>query len=161
MANETFSSRGITYKLVDFPGFGSNYGAKVTEFRNHPTTFVKMYGTAGVEVQLPPSVDALSLNFVDSCTFCGSTQIIVNGVSSSHSEYDKLSFLNGASVGGVDVAITGPSQQTLMLTGPIQTFAIGGGSLTIYDLSFHAVPEPTTATLALVALGSLVVSRRR
>lgn len=165
--NHTFASRGINYKAVSFPGRNFAPGVNVTEFLKSEASMLRMYDSSGVQVELPPNVDSLSLNFGDGCWSCGPTGIIVNGVSSIVDSYDKLRYHDGMTLGGVAVSIT--PGQTLTLTGPIQTFAIGGSGLTMSDLSIHvgdsthAVPEPTTMISAMAAtfFASLLQRRRR
>ena len=66
----------------------------------------------------------------------------------------------GVSVGGASVAVVEDRGfGSLTLLGTINSFAIGGLQLEIFDVSF--IPEPASALVLLAGFGCLMRRRRR
>jgi hypothetical protein len=105
-----------------------------------------------VEFDFGAPIVSLMLNYGDQG---GNENLSING---DLQNVNSLTELDGATVGGVDVAVAQVgSQGMLMLEGTINSFQIGGQEFGI-DNVMYTVPEPATG---LVLLGALAVWRKR
>ncbi|MEL7474440.1 MAG: hypothetical protein AAGK04_14075, partial [Planctomycetota bacterium] len=92
--------------------------------------------------------------------FGGTQELRVNGGSSGL--VGSFLPLNGAIIGGANVAVlpTGPNSGRVTLSSaPINGFSIGGQELWVDDIRFPTIPAP--ASLAALAAGALITTRRR
>lgn len=102
---------------------------------------------------------SLSLNFGE---FGGNLNLRING---AFANFENFSSLNGASLGGVGIAVTngfGDDRGVLSLSGSITDFAIGGQELWIDNIeTAPAVPLPANVLLLGGGLAALLRLRRK
>lgn len=158
-AGNNFTSNGIQFNVISYNGTGQ--GLSVNEMGTPGNIGVNAFNTVGVDVALPAGIQSLAFDFHDGCTGCSHVGITVNGTASSPTV--QLVDLHNTDLGGVQINILPPSQPgfqaRLQLLGPITSFATGGTEYLLDNFEIR-VPEPTTATMGLIALGSLLVRRR-
>jgi hypothetical protein len=86
----------------------------------------------------------------------GDVNLSINGILKN---VDDFSVLNGTTIGGVTVFVTGTSTfGSIIAIGPVSSFGIGGQELAI-DNIIGCVPEP--ATLVMLAFGGLLLRKRK
>ena len=100
------------------------------------------------------TVGEISFLFGD---FGGNVNLTVN-----HAQANATSMLGlVTSLGGTSIIISdfGGSRGKVTINGPIHAFSVGGQELSIDNLNYYPMPEPTVA--ALLALAPAVLLRRR
>jgi hypothetical protein len=151
----TFTSNGLSFKVVKF---GSNgVAAQVGNFGYAGGGGKEMWlgNTVGLDFQLAGPASRVSMQFG---TFCCQTGVVVNGVASALS--GDLNALNGMNFGGVAVSASeANSRGTMELTGPINSLIVGGTEFAIDNV--RVVPEPTSVSLALIAMAILAIGQGR
>jgi hypothetical protein len=156
----SFNSNGIPFNVIAYNGGGSMLGIQKS---GTPTnTRLSAFNTTGVNVGVPSGTGMLAFDFSDGCSGCSHIGITVNGAASDPTV--QLVDLNKTTLGGVQISVLPSSaagfQARLRLEGPIMAFATGGTEYWFDNLVMR-VPEPTTATMVVFALGSLASWRRR
>jgi hypothetical protein len=122
----------------------------------------------GVSFLLPAGVNEISFDYIDGAAL----RLAISGVQPATyrgqggtPHHAGFSFLNGTTLGGVDVSTTtvysniSSERGVLTLRGPIDSLVIAGSELIIDNVS--VVPEPHAAGLLLVGITGLHALRRR
>jgi hypothetical protein len=159
VVGNTFSSGDLSFEVVNFPG-NSNVRVNASGAAGGAGNELFLGRSIALDFQLGSQVEAISLLFGDYFG-AASAGLVINGVASAKSH--GFAAIAGTTIAGVDVdvmsaPVVGGSQGSLILTGPIQSFAIGGTELAI-DNVLVIVPEPTTILL-VVMLGCVSVLAR-
>ena len=97
----------------------------------------------------------------DYADFGGTENLVINGTALELPNFGAAP----AVVAGVNVTVTPPGGGSpigqVALDGPLTSLAIGGQELGIDNVTFRAVPEPTSITLsALTILGGIAAVRK-
>jgi hypothetical protein len=133
-AGANFTSKGITFNVVNFGGIGSKVHVGSGGDAGGSGKALIAGRLIGVDIQLPSAAEQISLRYGE---YCCNSGVEINGVMIVPSS-GRLVSLNGTTIGGalVSVTSTGASNDQGMLTatGNIASFAIGGTEFVIDDL---------------------------
>ena len=167
---DSFVTNGVPVQLAEFfflPS-GSTIGGQAMVFDSIVDNFVTaggagnylFMGNVNLDFDLGAPASQLSFLFGE---FGGNLNIRVNGVLENVGSLFSLP----ATIGGAAVTVENlsPSPSPVLgrvtLTGNITSFAVGGQEFSIDDVIFIPVPEPSTWVLAIMALASVLIVRRR
>jgi hypothetical protein len=160
---ETINSGNLSFDVVDFPDTVSGADVAVRNGNDAGGSGLELnlIRSIGLDFQLPGEVQGVSFLFAD--FFSIGTGLVINGSESTLGS--GLPPLDGTTLGGVDIsvtgmAITGGVRGMVVLDGPIQSLIVGGTEFYIDDVTV-IVPEPASLALAVVGASVLLALREK